>query len=145
MVGQVESTIVTLRRSRSDAAHQLHTLSPLRTNPGAGSHSPKTPSAAEHLPGTFPGQVARLTNLTDELLQLARRKPGIGAPRSGSTWRRWCVVRLRRRRRGRAGHWRSPGGAGPFPWVVGSWSNSARWSTNLVDNALKFTPGGRCG
>ncbi len=82
MADQVESTIVTLRQFVADAAHQMHTpLTALRTNlelaAGPGDAAPQTLYLER-----AQGQVARLTVLTDELLQLARVETGIaGADR----------------------------------------------------------------
>lgn len=92
MADQVETTIVTLRQFVADAAHQLHTpLTALRTNlelaAGPGDAAPQNIYLAR-----AQGQVARLTILTDELLQLARVETSI----AGAEGQRFDLATLAR-------------------------------------------------
>jgi len=72
MAGQIEATIVALRRFVSDAAHQIHTpLTALRTNLELASGG-EIDARQRLLLDRAQGQVARLERLADELLQLSR-------------------------------------------------------------------------
>jgi signal transduction histidine kinase len=145
MADQVESTIVTLRQFVADAAHQMHTpLTALRTNlelaagPGDAAPQPIYLARAQ-------GQVARLTLLTDELLQLARVETGI----AGAQGQRFDLAALARSlaeaqaaRAEQAGLEFNLLTPETPVWVMGQPEQISALADNLVDNALKFTPAG---
>ncbi len=145
MADQVESTIVTLRQFVADAAHQMHTpLTALRTNlelaAGAGDAAPQPIYLAR-----AQGQVARLTVLTDELLQLARVETGT----AGAERQRFDLAALARSlaeaqaaRAEQAGLEFNLMAPETPVWVMGQPEQISALADNLVDNALKFTPAG---
>ncbi len=145
MADQVESTIVTLRQFVADAAHQMHTpLTALRTNlelaAGSGEAAPQTLYLER-----AQGQVARLTSLADELLQLARVETGI----AGVQGQRFDLAALARglaeaqaARAEQAGLEFTLAAPEAPVWVMGQPEQISALVDNLVDNALKFTPAG---
>ncbi len=144
MADQVESTIVTLRQFVADAAHQMHTpLTALRTNLELAAGRPDAAQSV-HLERAQ-GQVARLTALTDELLQLSRIEAG-GADAEPL---RFDLARLVRGQ-AEAQAARAEQAGLDFildvphepVWLTGQPEQIRALADNLVDNALKFTPEG---
>ncbi len=77
MAGQVEETIMALRRFVADAAHELQTpLTALRTNLELASGKPEADQLTAYLESAQ-GQVERLNHLVRELLDLSRLEAGI--------------------------------------------------------------------
>lgn len=145
MADQVEADIVALRQFVADAAHQMHTpLTALRTNLELA-----TDRAEDAAPNVYlaraQGQVARLTTLTDELLQLARVETGL----AGAAAQRFDLVSLVRSlaeaQAARAEQteiaFNLDVPATPV-WLNGQPEQISGLADNLVDNALKFTPAG---
>ncbi len=145
MAGQIEATIVALRRFVSDAAHQLHTpLTALRTNLELAADGASGDRQAAYLMRAQ-GQVARLERLADELLQLSRIEAGA----NGGDRRPVDLAALvRELAEGQAARAEQaglgftldlPDGA---VMVTGYEEQLAGLLENLADNALKFTPAG---
>ncbi len=76
MAAQVETTVTTLRRFVSDAAHELHTpLTALRTNLELATYEPDASARATFMERAQ-SQIVRLESLTGELLDLSRIESG---------------------------------------------------------------------
>jgi signal transduction histidine kinase len=145
MAGRVETTICALRRFVSDAAHELHTpLTALRTNlelaAGEGGDS-----AQRAFVERAQEQIERLEALTGELLDLSRIEADLGkdhyAPLdlAALTRRTSELYASRAEQAGLAFELDGPEGA---VTIRGSQERVTRVLDNLLDNAIKFTPGG---
>ncbi len=132
------------RQLVADAGHELRTpLTSLRTNldllAQAGVSTRLTPEARADLLADVQGQIAEMTTLIGDLVELAREDPGAAAPQSvelGGVVEQ-AVTRVRRRAPGlvfdvRAEPW----------WVTGDATSLERAVTNLLDNAAKWSPPG---
>jgi signal transduction histidine kinase len=145
MADRVETTICALRRFVSDAAHELHTpLTALRTNLelAAGEESD---SAQRAFVERAQEQIERLEALTSELLDLSRIEAGLDknqhAPLdlTALTHRTSELYASRAEQAGLAFDLDVPKGA---ITIRGSEERVSRVLGNLLDNAIKFTPGG---
>ncbi|MBI1881256.1 MAG: HAMP domain-containing histidine kinase [Chloroflexi bacterium] len=145
MAGQVEQTVTTLRRFVADAAHELHTpLTALRTNLELAADESQ---AAEQrgLVERAQAQVERLETLTHDLLDLSRLETGAGQANFGPVMLNVLVQEtgeLYASRAEQAGLNFSL--ALPEQPIVGLGNEThlRRALSNLLDNALKFTPAG---
>jgi signal transduction histidine kinase len=143
MADQVEETVLTLRRFVADAAHELHTpLTALRTNlelvnGGEANSAPYIQQAQ--------AQVERLERLTRDLLDLSKLETGSGethfAPLSLNTLVQE-TGELYASRAEQAGLAFSLVVPEQLVAVKGNETHLRRALSNLLDNALKFTPAG---
>ena len=145
MADRVETTICALRRFVSDAAHELHTpLTALRTNlelaVGEGGDSAQLAFVER-----AQEQIERLEALTRELLDLSRIEAGLDknqhAPLdlTALTHRTSELYASRAEQAGLAFELDVPESA---IIIQGSEERVSRVLGNLLDNAIKFTPGG---
>ncbi len=146
MAGQVAEIVTTLRRFVSDAAHEIHTpLTALRTNLELA-HQDTGPEGSEYVIQAQ-AQVERLEALTGGLLDLSRLESPVQAPRLVPVSLLPLLNELgelyasRAEQAGVAFEWSLP--EAPVS-VQGDEAQLKAALTNLLDNALKFTPeGGR--
>ena len=132
------------RQLVADAGHELRTpLTSLRTNldllAQAGGSTRLTPEARADLLADVQAQIAEMTTLIGDLVELAREDPGASVPQSvelGSVVEQ-AVTRVRRR----APDLTFDVSADPW-WVVGDATSLERAVTNLLDNAAKWSPPG---
>ena len=146
MAGQVAEIITTLRRFVSDAAHEIHTpLTALRTNLELARQDAQM--GADEYVVQAQTQVERLEALTGGLLDLSRLDSPAQAPRLVPVSLLPLLNELGELYASRA----EQAGLG-FEWslpetpvsVLGEEAQLKAALTNLLDNALKFTPeGGR--
>jgi len=132
------------RQLVADAGHELRTpLTSLRTNldllAQAGGSSRLSPEARADLLADVQAQIAEMTTLIGDLVELAREEPGPFAPQAvelGAVVEQ-AVVRVRRRAPGLVFDLRTE----PW-WVTGDATSLERAVTNLLDNAAKWSPPG---
>jgi signal transduction histidine kinase len=142
MAEQVEETVVTLRRFVADAAHELHTpLTALRTNLELAGADAAQPAFVERAQT----QVERLESLTRDLLDLSRLETGAGSGNFAPVALNTLVQETselyasRAEQMGLAFSLELPDWAAT---VRGHEAHLRRALSNLLDNALKFTPEG---
>jgi signal transduction histidine kinase len=145
MADRVETTICALRRFVSDAAHELHTpLTALRTNLELAAGE-RVDSAQLAFIERAQEQIERLEALTRELLDLSRIEAGLDknqhAPLdlTALTQRASELYASRAEQAGLAFDLDVPEDA---VTIQGSEERVSRVLGNLLDNAIKFTPGG---
>ena len=132
------------RQLVADAGHELRTpLTSLRTNldllAQAGGSTRLTPEARADLLADVQAQIAEMTTLIGDLVELAREDPGTFAPQAvelGAVVEQ-AVARVRRRAPGLTFDVRTE----PW-WVSGDATSLERAVTNLLDNAAKWSPPG---
>jgi len=132
------------RQLVADAGHELRTpLTSLRTNldllAQAGGSTRLSPEARADLLADVQAQIAEMTTLIGDLVELAREEPGPFAPQAvelGAVVEQ-AVVRVRRRAPGLVFDLRTE----PW-WVTGDATSLERAVTNLLDNAAKWSPPG---
>jgi signal transduction histidine kinase len=145
MAGRVETTIRALRRFVSDAAHELHTpLTALRTNlelaAGEGIDSARLAFIER-----AQEQVERLETLAGDLLDLSRIEAGVNNDQPISLDLMALVRRTselyasRAEQAGLSFDLDVPEGT---ITIQGNQERVSRALGNLLDNAIKFTPGG---
>jgi signal transduction histidine kinase len=145
MADRVETTICALRRFISDAAHELHTpLTALRTNlelaAGEGGDSAQLAFVQR-----AQEQIERLEALTGELLDLSRIEAGLDKNQRAAvdlaalTQRTSELYASRAEQAGLSFELDVPEGA---MTIQGNAERMSRALGNLLDNAIKFTPGG---
>ena len=145
MAGQVEETIVMLRRFIADAAHELNTpLTALRTNLELLSEEPDQ-LKLQTFAGQAQAQVDRLQALTGGLLDLSRLESSksrqqVSLDLSALVQRTSEVYASRAEQCGVSFATDTP--AQTAIVVVGDSDQLERALGNLLDNALKFTPPG---
>jgi two-component system sensor histidine kinase MprB len=130
------------RRLVADAGHELRTpLTSLRTNldllAQAGGSTRLTPESRADLLADVQAQLAEMTTLIGDLVELARDEPGPGVPEvvDMTNVLDQAVARVRRRAPGIAFDVH----AEPW-WVTGDATSLERAVTNLLDNAAKWSP-----
>ena len=145
MAGQIEATILTLRRFVSDAAHQIHTpLTALRTDLESLADRVSTEGARRVLTRAQ-GQAARLECLVDELLQLSRLEAGAAHADVELVDLSALVCGVAELYAARAEQAEIAFGLAVNERPVDVRGNRAQLCglvENLLDNALKFTPKG---
>ena len=148
MAGQVEQTVEALKRFVSDAAHELHTpLTALHTNLDLlEDHQQPAESAGAYL-GQMREQLNRLEALTTGLLDLSRIESGTGHDGIETLD---MVILLRQVVEPYASQAEQSSldfaldlPDGPVN-VLASPGQLVRAVSNLLDNAIKFTPPGGC-
>jgi signal transduction histidine kinase len=146
LADQVEAIIITLRRFVSDAAHEIHTpLTALRTNLELARQDTQAGSSEYIVQAQ--AQVDRLEALAGGLLNLSRLESPVQAPTLVPVSLLSLLNELgelyasRAEQAGLAFEWSLP--EAPVH-VLGEEAQLKAALTNLLDNALKFTPeGGR--
>ena len=143
MAGQVEGTVEALRHFTADAAHELHTpLTALATDLELASSEPD-PQRARVYVERARLQTARLGQLSSDLLDLSRLEAG-QAGEHGDVDLSALLSELAERYASRAEQagldfdFEAPEGVR----LRGSPGQLQRAVTNVLDNALKFTPAG---
>ena len=145
MAEKVEGTVGTLRRFVSDAAHELNTpLTALRTNLELALGEKKTSARKKYIDGALE-QATRLEKVTDALLDLSRLEGGVVEEEPESIF----LAELVREESERYASWAEQSGIGftlDLPKedieILGRGSQIRRAVSNLLDNAIKFTPEG---
>jgi signal transduction histidine kinase len=140
MAGKVEGTVAALRRFAADAAHELHTpLSAMKTNLELTHERPDESRLAEAV-----AQIARLEALADDLLDLSRLE--VAEPAMHEHVDVGILVaevsEVYASRAEQAGVEFDLMVSDALPLVRGSASLLSRALSNLLDNAVKFTPSG---
>lgn len=145
MAGQVEQTVTTLRRFVADAAHELHTpLTALRTNLELAADEGQAVEQ-QGLIERAQAQVERLETLTRDLLDLSRLETGTGQTNVGPVLLNTLVQtsgELYASQAEQAGVNFSLDLPEQPLVVSGSEPLLRRALSNLLENALKFTPAG---
>ena len=142
MVARVELLVVTLRRFVADAAHELNTpLTAMRTNLELARRSPENQLALDRAWG----QLERLTQLCNNLLDLSRLEAGVTQPKMAPLDFRELVAR-------RAEYYAARAEQAALELIVnlpdeplsivGNNEQLSQVLDNLLDNAVKFTPAG---
>lgn len=145
MAGQVEETVITLRRFVADAAHELHTpLTALRTNLElAAGHEADEP--VRLLLKRATGQVVRLESLTNDLLDLSRLETKSVEVEYSPVPLNVLLAKVSELYASQAeqnGQTFSLDLPAEACQVWGNEFQLQRAVSNLLDNALKFTPKG---
>ncbi len=145
MANQVEETVIALRRFVSDAAHELHTpLTALRTNLELSSGKMGEAERYSFITRALT-QVARLESLTHNLLDLSCLETGAGAGTRKSVNFNTLIQETSEIYASQAEQ-NNLSFILEMPQVeVTVWGNETqlrRVVSNLLDNALKFTPAG---
>ena len=140
MAGQVEHTIAALRRFVADAAHELHTpLTAIKTNLELTKERPDQARLTEAV-----AQIGRLEALADDLLDLSRLEvaeaPRVASVDVGELVRE--VSEIYASRAEQAGVEFALMMGDPLPNVRANDRLLRRALSNLLDNAVKFTPSG---
>lgn len=145
MADQVEETVVTLRRFATDAAHELHTpLTALRTNLELVASDEGDADRRARVDRALT-QVARLTTLTESLLELSRIESGVledqHAPLDLIALVRETseLYASQAEQAGLSFHLEL---SSEVLLIQGNESQLRRALGNLLDNAIKFTPPG---
>lgn len=141
MAARIEAVVYGLRRFVADAAHELHTpLTALRTSLELALESPTRADLQRAL-----RQVDRLQVLTDDLLDLSRLDATTDSinlvPTNLSQMLRQIAERYASRAEQKGIHFDLKLPSAPIIQAVEP-SHFARALSNLLDNALKFTPSG---
>ncbi len=147
MAGQVEATVLALRRFVADAAHELHTpLTALRTNIELALDETEEGARHAYLERAQ-SQLLRLENVTDSLLDLSRIE-------AGETSENHRPVALNALVQEVSELYASRSEQAELSFtlalpdhtvaVLGNLGQLRRALSNLLDNAVKFTPGGEC-
>jgi signal transduction histidine kinase len=146
MADQVEEIVTTLRRFVSDAAHEIHTpLTALRTNLELARQDTQI-GGGEYI-AEAQAQVERLEALTAGLLDLSRLESSAQTPNLVPVSLLPLLSELgelyasRAEQAGLTFEWSLP--ETPLS-VLGEEAQLKAALTNLLDNALKFTPEGGC-
>ena len=144
MAGQVEEIVTSLRRFVSDAAHEIHTpLTALHTNLELAQRD-AAPESNEHLVAAR-AQVERLEGLTGGLLELSRLESPVQPPQLVPVSLLPLVQEvgeLYASRAEQAGVTFELSVPEAPVSVLGDEGELTRALSNLLDNALKFTPEG---
>jgi two-component system sensor histidine kinase MprB len=144
MLAALSASQARQRQLVADAGHELRTpLTSLRTNldllAQADSSAQLPPKARKELLDDVRGQISEMTTLIGDLVELAREEPATPAvePVELAAVLRQAVARVRRRTTTvqfvvRTEPW----------WVTGDSAALERAITNLLDNAIKWSPQG---
>jgi two-component system sensor histidine kinase TctE len=146
VMSRLDENLVAQRRFISDAAHQLKTpLTGLRMQTELALNEPEIGLMRERLQ-----QVAisgeRLSHLTQQLLSLARAEAGLSSREGLATVdlesiARQCTITWADRAIGKGVELAYEGADAPVP-ITGSALLITELLSNLIDNAIKYTPSG---